>query len=266
MHTSNIYTKGVLASEVERLQTIDYPGSITEQVLSELEFASFIDAGAGPSSTLAEYVAGRDASYAAFDIGKDREGNYFSDILRQQLEARRIYGTSIYGDVYNIPDKIGTADVAFQRFVLMHLPERMRGEAVENLLAIANRHVVLMEYDWSTIRSTSHPKLIQQVLEIALQFMEAVGIDPFAGGKLKQSNAYVLDDGACSIRFGSKVGAEGHFSSDLIMKFPQMRAYFDSCGRGELSEELSEAQYVMEHADQPVTLVPARIAYAVITK
>lgn len=207
-----IYARSVVAAERDRLTGFIYPNTVSRSALEGLEFNSLIDAGAGLGTGLAKYVVReRKAKYVAFDLNPGMV-TLLSTGLRQENIPARV----LEADILNIPQEVGHADVIHERFVLMHLDsDAKRQQALAGLLAIADRNVVLLEYDWMTMGSSKHADIVGSFRNLSLEFMLNVNIDPFAGRTMQFLVNEVIPTG--QFQFLRDQRPEGDYTEELIV-------------------------------------------------
>ncbi len=129
--------------EKERLETFSYPHQVSCMLLDDITFRSLLDAGAGPSTMLAEYIAnGRGADYYAVDNGKmvvNGQDKFFSDILSEKLAQRGITVDVRNADICNLPYQDNFVDVVHVRFVMMHLPHDQKVAAINEVVRVSKK-------------------------------------------------------------------------------------------------------------------------------
>lgn len=172
-----MYTSPAPEVERRRLATFEYPNEVSCRALDKLQFDSFIDAAAGPGTGIAEYVVHvRQATYTAFDLNPG-----MVDMLSRGLKEKEIPANVFEANVLDIPSVVGHADIVHSRFLLMHLPsEEKRRKALGGMLSIADRYVVLLEYNWRTMEAPSVPA-VDTFKKLSLELMDALHVDPYAG-------------------------------------------------------------------------------------
>lgn len=251
--------------EVDRLKNFDYPFTVSRSVLEEISFDSLLDSGAGLNIKLAEYtVNDRKAKYSAFDSGKSLVGDMvqtFADIMRSELVQKGIQADTFSADVRNIPAGIMPADVVHQRFVFMHLSEADRRIALSELLRLAKKAVVLLEYDWSTIRSTNHSEILDQFIQMSFKTMNLFDVDPHAGENLKSivSEAVV----GPNVEFKNFQREEGDYTDEIIKLCKMQSELCKRAGESQLFESFIELANTLELS--PITFVPPSVVCAKIT-
>jgi hypothetical protein len=216
---NSVYDAAVADSEKQRLEDIKFPHDVSCTILKNFSFTSLIDAGAGPDARLAQYVVReRKAKYAALDFGKvviDGEEKAFSTILSGKLQQLNIPAQIFYADICNIPSEIERADIVHERFVLMHLSIEKQRKAIQELIRIAKTAVVLLEYNWNTIRSTQYADLTTSFLETSCSLGKVVQFDPLAGETLKTRVPEIIGNER-EIAFWSFPRPEGDYTAELI--------------------------------------------------
>ena len=172
-----IYTASVSETERRRLATFEYPNEVSRRILGDLQFESLIDAAAGPGTGIAEYVVReRGATYAAFDLNPGMVTMLWNGVTEKGITAN-----IFEADVLDIPAEVGHADVVHSRFLLMHLSSNeKRRKALAGMLSIADRYVLLLEYNWRTMEAPFVPE-VDAFKKLSLALMEQLHIDPYAG-------------------------------------------------------------------------------------
>lgn len=169
----NIYEEGAVSDvEKNRLQTLEYPVAVSEEVLGEnLKSKSILDLGSGPNTELGEYSKEHNANYIALDVNEI----FLQEQKKEDVEAVR-------GSVEQLPFRDNSVDISHMRFVLMHLPEERRKDVIEEALRVARERALFLEYDWETTRGGD---VVSRFRLLAISFMKDRGIEPFMGKELK---------------------------------------------------------------------------------
>jgi hypothetical protein len=250
-----LYDAPVGEVERNRLASFSYPNQVSRGLLDSIGFSSCIDAGAGTGTSMAEYVIGRGASYTAFDFKPEMVAQ-----MNDGLRAKNLPACAIEANILNIPATVGRADVVHERFVLMHLSSADRSRAVGNLLDVANRNVLLMEYNWRTMRSSRHSAMLKRFEESAHEFMELVGIDPYAGETMQKLVRSTLLRGR--YEFVRDQRPEGDYTSEFIALCEVQNAVARRLGRLALAEKAENLKVML--SDSPIVFVPPEVVVAVI--
>jgi ubiquinone/menaquinone biosynthesis C-methylase UbiE len=121
----NIYERQEVADEEKkRLQTLEYPVSVSEGLLGEdIKGKTILDLGSGPNALLGKFAKEHEAKYVALDIN-----------LGFLVEQKRGGNNAVLANVDALPFKKESADMVHMRFVLMHLsPEQRKKAIVESI-------------------------------------------------------------------------------------------------------------------------------------
>ena len=250
-----MYDAPVTEAERNRLATFSYPNQVSCKVLDTLEFSSCIDAGAGTGTSLAEYIIGRGASYTAFDFKPEIVAQ-----MNDGLRAKNLSARAVEANILDIPATVGHADVVHERFVLMHLSQADRSKAFANLLDIADRNLLLLEYNWRTMRSSHHSTTLKLFEEGAYAFMELLHIDPYAGEAMRGLVHDTLPHG--QYEFGRDLRTEGNYTSELIALCEVQSVVARRMGRLDLAEKSANLKAML--SDSPIEFVPPEVVIAVI--
>ncbi len=268
---TNIYQVGAPATELKRLETFEWSNqvskSIIEAVCENIPFARILDAGCGPGTQMAEICNSLKKLYFGFDNGKTEDGELISEVLKENLFEKNIPGVITYGSVL---DDIDTLDINFQnnqnqpdiihmRFVLMHMPKVMWKQVIKNMVNAALDKVVLIEYDWISVKSSSHPDLIEGCIKTFEKFANLVNLDLYAGGKVKNN----VDELGYSANYNIYSRAEGKFADELLSKIPTAIQICKKINETELADELIKKMNLIRAYSDELTLVPAE-AHAVV--
>ncbi len=273
-----IYQVGAPTSEVRRLENLEWPNEVSKSILEALHagipITSLLDAGAGPGTQMAELCYKLDIEYRAFDNGKMSTpvGDvYMADILKRNLWDKGLLGSSVVADVLTVGlDSFGDRnydlrdnslpDIVHMRFVLMHLPACEWAMAIMNMLMLAQKRLILMEYDWRTVKSSSHPTLIEESVKTFERFAKLVNLNLYAGRNLtNEANGFGYPVTECVYS-----RAEGHYAQELASKLPTGIETARKIGEIDLANELQNIMDTILGYGNGLTLVPAEIHAVVI--
>ena len=250
-----MYDAPVVAAERDRLATFSYPNQVSCRVLDALEFSSLIDAGAGTGTSLAEYVIGRGATYTAFDFKPEMVAQ-----MNEGLQAKDLPARAIEANILNISPMFNSADVVHERFVFMHLPTADQPDAMNNLLYIANRNIVLLEYNWRTMESSRHAEELERFRECAFPFMELLHIDPYAGETLQNLVRDMMPHGWYEFKRDQR--PEGDYTSELITLCDVQSNIARRMGNADLAERSAKLKEAFSVS--PIKFIPPEVVIAVV--
>ncbi len=182
MENENFYSrKEIPQAEIERLKNIEYPNFVSETLLNnlDLEGKKLLDSGAGSNAGLAEFVAKKKGMYVPIDLRTD-----MLKVMQSKLEKTDAPFYGIQSDVKAMPFADKAFDFVHQRFVLMNIPPADRKHALEELLRVSKEEIILIEYNWRTLKSTENPKMIEEFRNIAFKIFSKFSTDPYMGEKL----------------------------------------------------------------------------------
>jgi hypothetical protein len=266
----SVYATPVPSSVTKLMDALDFPHAVSTEVLGELEFGSLLDVGAGKDVRLAEHVVRqRGARYTALDFGRE-EGpdgtTTFAEAMRARLRSAGLVATAVEGDVRDIPASVAPADVVHQRFVFMHLTPADRRRALAEMLRLAKRHVVLLDYAWRTFASTSHPRLVSEFVEKTYALMAIVNADPHAGEALSALAREVAPQAAIAKRVFEL--PEGDHAHQLFVLCPLQADIARGVQRPDLAAvfEATEAELrALRARGEPFRMTSAQIHAVVVT-
>ncbi len=274
----NLYEAGAPSVEAQRLESFDWPNQVSRSIIETINYRahinSLLDAGAGPGTGVARICAEFGIAYTGFDNGLFETGPYrisFAEKLRGNLNYEGLRGASVFANVLDVgldsfyglnpdPRNNDLYDVAHMRFVQMHLGEIHRDIAVINLLKLAKKRVILMEYDWQSVASSTHPELIQECVSTVENFAKLVNLDIYCGRSL--ANAEQSFGFPTNYAIYSR--PEGPFAAELLSKLPTCIQVSKQLGHEELSEQLMAVSKKITAVADRMTLIPAEIHSAVI--
>ncbi len=280
--SQTIYGIGAPATEVKRLRELDWPNLVSEGfvecISSGINITSLLDAGCGPGTQMAETCQKLGIAYTGFDNGKlssmwttPYEG-WISSILRRNLNEKGLKGTAIYADVLDVtsesfegrnpdPRNNDLYDIVHMRFVLMHLMSCDWDRAIINMIKLSLKRVILMEYDWQSVTSKSHPKEIAELVELFQRFATLVNLDLYAGRKLKQ----IAERGyGYPANYSVSSRPEGKFVSELLSKIPSAISIAKQLGKLDLAEAFEKKMDEINSIADEITITPAQIHSLII--
>lgn len=250
-----MYDAPVVAAERNRLATFSYPNQVSCRVLDTLKFSSLIDAGAGTGTSLAEYVIRRGASYTAFDFKPEMVAQ-----MNDGLRTKNLPACAVEANILDISPLFNSADVVHERFVFMHLSEADQPNAMNNLLYIANRNIVLLEYNWRTMESSRHTAELERFRECAFPFMELLHIDPYAGETMQLLVRDMMPHGWYEFKRDQR--PEGNYTSELITLCAVQCNIARRIGNADLAERSAKLKEAFSVS--PIEFVPPEIVVAVV--
>ncbi len=179
----NIYEKPEsLENELERLKHAEFshPFYASAKMLEgvDLKDKNFVDIGAGTDSRLSKFVVERGAKYTAIDYNL----GHLKSMKESVDQGDNIF--FVRGDIKSLPLKNESAPLTHERFVLMHLPEKERSKAIEQILSATKDEALFLEYNWETLQSETHPSLVEEFKSVALEIMDKLKIESKMGKKL----------------------------------------------------------------------------------
>ncbi|HVX91393.1 MAG TPA: class I SAM-dependent methyltransferase [Candidatus Paceibacterota bacterium] len=184
--------KGVSPEELRRLNSLKRPNERSQELLNQLDMTNknLLDVGAGSNPELGSYMKVRNGGYTAIDVNPAmvasmNEAFKSAGLPYESKQEDIVAGTSFASESF---------DVAHERFVLMNIKPETRAAAIQEMVRVAKEGVVLMEYDWSTFSSTSHPELIASVKQFVERVFTTTNTDPYMGGKLEAAVREALPD------------------------------------------------------------------------
>lgn len=273
----NIYEIGAPATEIKRLENFEWPSlvskSIIESICAGTKINSLLDAGCGPGTQVAAICQKLGIAYTGFDNGKvtPASNSYIVDILKSSLNRDGLPGVAVYADVLTVgldsfngrnpdPRNDSLPDIAHMRFVLMHLMSCDWDTAIINMVKLAQKRVVLMEYDWRSVSSKTHPTLTRETVELFEKFAALVNLDLYAGHKLGEKADYYGYPSTYNIYSR----AEGRFEVELLSKIPGAAEMARMLGHRGIADELEDKLAQFKSFGGATTLTPAEIHSVVI--
>ena len=175
--------KEIPQEEIERLKQIEYPNFVSETLLNgfNLEGKKVLDAGAGPNAKLAEFVSRKKGMYVPLDLRAD-----VLTEMKGKLEGMQVPFYGIRGDVNALPFADQSFDFVHQRFVLMNIAPETRKQALKEILRVGKENLLLLEYNWKTLKSAENPETIERFRNLAFQVFAKFSTDPYMGEKFKE--------------------------------------------------------------------------------
>ena len=260
MGDKELYKAGDIGQEeIERLKHIEYPNYVSETVLNgiDLESKRVLDVGAGPNAKLAEFVHGRKGEYVSLDVR--------ADVLEEMKKKLEAIGVPFYGvraDVKALPFADGAFDVVHQRFVLMNIKPETRRQALEEVLRVGKKDIVLIEYNWEYLKSTESPEIIERFRSLAFQIMGRFSTDPYMGKKFEELFEEVAPGLNYSLQ-GFRREEDMANTPEVILVLKGMQQISKNVLKDEgLSEEAR--RLIEELSKTPVKLSPPEVVVATI--
>lgn len=182
--------------EQQRLQEPAMVRHWNEVTLRELGYLlkpgiRFVDAGAGPNSSLSEALQSRGIKYIPFDIRPNH-------IEQRKKSDSSVGSNESYAHVANVNSPAlprDFADIYLMRFVLEHLPQNQWHNALVQAMKHTCGSVVVMMHDWSTLASTTHPEFIEVFRRQSSVFAQQTGIELYPRKKLATAVINTSKDG-----------------------------------------------------------------------
>lgn len=145
---SNIYEAdgNKLSEENERLSNFDLPTKVSVDAIGPLDQGmSVLDVGAGPNTSLLDYVRSQGGEYTALDKNVD--------FLSKQKKAG---ATCVEGDARQLPLGDENFDVVHARFVISHLGSQKQ-KAIKEAVRVTkpSGRAIFMDYDWTTAKGSA---------------------------------------------------------------------------------------------------------------
>lgn len=247
--------------EIERLKQIEYPNFVSETLFDKVDLKEkkILDVGSGPNIKLAEFVAKKQGMYVPLDIR--------ADALKEMKDGLANTETPFYGvrgDVKSLPFADGTFDIVHQRFVLMNISPETRAKALGEILRVSKKDVLLLEYNWRTLKSTESPEIIDRFRDLAFQMFAKFSTDPYMGEKFEQ----LFDEIDPHLNY-SLQRFEREESADNM---PELMLHLQGFYRGAKDflkdEKLAEdfKKLIEELKKSPIKFAPPEIVVAIIKK
>lgn len=252
--------KKIPQEEIERMRQIEYPNFVSETLLNEfdLQDKKILDAGAGPNSRLAEFIQKKGGSCVPLDLRKDE-----LKIMRSDLEKNNIPFLGAQGDVKKLPFKNESFDIVHQRFVLMNILPESRKEALQEVLRVGKEALLLLEYNWRTLKSTEYPETIEEFRDLAFQLFSRFSTDPYMGEKFE--DLFQEIDPNLKYTLDSFSREEGNYTPELLLNLRGFhRAAKDILKDTEMTDKLEALIEKLEK--EPIEFVPPDTVVAIIRK
>jgi len=168
--------------EAERLRSFELPTQVSIDAIGDIRPGmSVLDIGSGPNPNLGLSIEERGGLYIAFDQNKEF------------IEEQRARGAlSVRGDALQLPFHDEVFDVTHTRFVLAHLSEAGRRQAVEEAHGVTKPggRTVLIDYDWGGLAGSDVFRRWK-----AFTFEHVKLFDPFYGKKSYHEIFKILGNG-----------------------------------------------------------------------
>ena len=68
----------------------------------------------------------------------------------------------------------------------MNIAPETRKQALEEALRVGKENLLLLEYNWRTLKSTERPKTIERFRDLAFQMFARFSTDPYMGEKFRE--------------------------------------------------------------------------------
>lgn len=154
--------------EMEMFEKMVYPSFVSGSALEYVD-GVVLDVGAGPSTRLGKWVEESGGTYCGLDI-------HHQSLQKLSARGLRAYG----GDICAMPFAERSADTSHERFVLMHLEEDRRKQAIAEMIRIARCRALFIEYDWNAFKGGP---LVNGLRDFMLGVFPK-HTDPYLGGRL----------------------------------------------------------------------------------
>lgn len=141
-NASNIYeAPNSFAEEQQRLSAFNLPLEVSVAAIGLIQpGATLLDIGAGPNTSLYQYIQSHGGSYTALDKNKQFL------LLQNQAGAN-----TVRADTRKLPFDDKTFDITHARFVMSHLGADKQ-TAIGEMLRVTKTHgkAFFLDYDWAT--------------------------------------------------------------------------------------------------------------------
>lgn len=244
----NIYEAGdVTPEERKRLQEFGYPFLVSRELIgADVKDKAILDVGAGANTALQKWIAERGGRYIAFDIGEQ----YLKD---QQAEG----ASAVRGTAEHLPFKEGSVDIVHARFLLTHLSEAQRTDAIRDAIRAARERALFLEFDWSSFRGGAAANGLR---DLALKVMLPRS-DPYIGGKLGKLIAEATPDEIPRMSEERKSRDPGNYYGELQGLFESLKGIIERVRPGLLSEAGAVEKAIKEEMarEEPEPFTPPDI-------
>lgn len=247
--------------EIERMKAIEYPAYVSETLLSSIDLneKKVLDAGAGPNPKLAEFIDRKEGMYIPLDLRTDVLAE-----MKDKLEAEKVPFHGVKADMRQLPFADGSFNVVHERFVLMNITKESRKQALEELMRVGKEKLVLLEYNWRTLRSTKNPEMAERFRELAFKLFQKFSTDPYMGEQLGDLVKEIDPDSKYSIQ---------HFErKEDVANTPEVilnLKVFYNAAKNVLKDETFAADLqdlIDELEKSPIALIPPEIVAAIVEK
>lgn len=247
--------------EIERLKWIEYPNFVSETLLNDfnLKDKKVLDVGSGPNIKLAEFVTKKQGMYAPLDIR--------ADALKEMKDGLANTETPFYGvrgDVKSLPFADGTFDIVHQRFILMNISPETRAKALREILRVSEKDVLLLEYNWRTLKSTESPEIIDRFRDLAFQMFAKFSTDPYMGEKFEQ----LLKEVDPYLEYSLQSFKREESVNNMAELMLNLRGFYKGAKDFLKDEKLAEdfKRLIEELKNSPIKFVPPEIVVVIIKK
>lgn len=247
--------------EIERLKQIEYPNFVSETLLNEfdLERKRMLDVGSGPNIKLAEFVARKRGMYVPLDIR--------GDVLKEMKDGLANNETPFYGvrgDVKLLPFADNSFDIVHQRFVLMNVAPETRAKALGEILRVSKKDILLLEYNWRTLKSAESPKIIDRFRDLSFQMFAKFSTDPYMGEKFEQ----LFNEVDPHLNYSLQNLKREESADNMPELMLNLRGFYKGAKDFLKDEKLAEdfKKLIEELKKSPIKFAPPEIVAAVINK
>lgn len=237
-------TSELSEEESEMFEKMIYPSVVSGMALEYVD-GTIVDAGAGPSARLGKWVEESGGTYLGLDIH------------HKSLAKLGAFNLSIVaGDICAMPFTDRSVDTSHERFVLMHLPEVRRKQAIAEMIRIARCRALFIEYDWTAFKGGS---LVNDLRDCMLSAFPK-HTDPNLGGRLwSLVNDVFGYPGLVKRRVFSR--AQGENFEELILLARAFHGTMRRLGKPVVKEAAEFARMIKAEVEKksPVKFIPPDI-------
>jgi SAM-dependent methyltransferase len=275
------YYPAITPEELEIYADFEFPHKVSVEILQEREVGTLYDLGCGPDFRLAQYVyRERGASYVGIDnsnaMDEDDIAKPVVEILGRKLTELDIPAKLFQADIRNIDGtvpigeiKLWEPGIAHGRFVLMHMSEEDRVQAILQCLHSVSPVAIFSDYDWGTLHSTDEKHFIKDFKRMAVELMGCYNTDPFSGNSLERVAVKTVEGKPWKVTSKRFPRPEGPWTGELVKLTRMMiaRTSASQTNRPNLAKQFQSALRKLESSifdSKPVQFVPADIVSVII--
>lgn len=252
----NIYEGPVPEEEKKRLQGLEYPNFVSEELIGkDIQGKKILDLGAGPGTALGNFAKRHGADYVAFDINEI--------FLKEQS---RDGNPAVRGRAEILPFLNDSVDIVHTRFVLMHLPPERRKEAIIEAARVAREKAFFLEYDWNNFKGG---EVVDRFRDFALRFMKDFKIEAMMGAFLKKDIEESLAGSGAAVLEKRFHREAGDYYAELLPLARAIKAQVEKRNDPVLSSEYASIFDVLESEakkEKPEKFIPPDIVSVEVRK